>query len=378
MASRPISILYFSSFGGLQGGGQISLFHLVKDLDKSAFRPCVILPVEDILAESLRALHIEVSILELPRIIDFRIHRNLATFYKLRKLMKKYETDLIHSDGPRNTFYAGIVGKIRKIPLIWHVRASNRDRYDRLLYHLSSRIILVANSIRSRFDWIGLTNKMTTVYNGVDLSELQNHHNFSHIREQYHIHDQSLLIGAVGRIEYLKGQKYLVEACGRLRSKLKSFHLLLVGEIANSAYLKECSDTAARHKINDRVIFTGHLENVSEILNEIDIFVSPSLFEAFPRSVIEAMGAGKAAIVTDVGGCSEAVKDHISGFVVPTRNSKKLAEIIHMLGIDNELRLRIGRAARVRAEKMFGIEQNVHKTEQIYREVFRENLNAVS
>ena len=49
-----------------------------------------------------------------------------------------------------------------------------------------------------------------------------------------------------------------------------------------------------------------------------------------------------------------------------------------MLGIDNELRLRIGRAARVRAEKMFGIEQNVHKTEQIYREVFRENINAVS
>ncbi len=366
MTSGPFNILYLSSFGKLWGGGQISLLNLVKNLDKSTFRPYVSIPTEGVLADRLREQNVEVSILELPKIVEFGIHKNLKALYEFIKLLKRYNIALIHTDGPRNTFYAGLAAKIKKLPLIWHVRASNPDKYDRLLVHLSSKLILVANSLRSRFDWMGHSNKLVTIYNGIDFSEFQIDHESSNLREEYGIHNHSLLIGVIGRIEYLKGQKHLIEACGMLKDKLQHFHLLLVGEIIDSAYFKECKEMAKKLGIHDRIVFPGHLNNVSQILNEIDIFVLPSLFEAFPRSLIEAMGAGKPVVVTNVGGCFEAVEDNVSGYVVPPKNSTALADRIYMLGEDKNLRLKVGNAAKIRAKNTFSIRQNVKLTEKLY------------
>jgi glycosyltransferase involved in cell wall biosynthesis len=368
MTLKPFNILLLSSYGSLKGGGQESFFQLVTNLDERIFHSYVALPTEGGLAKKLRVHGIEVTVLELPKMINLQIQRNCKALYRLLKLSNQYKLDLIHTDGPRNTFYAGLVAKIRRIPLVWHVRASNRDRYDRLLYHLSSRIILVANSIKSRFDWIEKSNKFVTIYNGIDLSEFRGNTPAMSIRKQYGISDKSIVIAVIARIERLKGQKDLIEACERLKNTIKDFYILLVGEIADLPYFKECKDKAKEVAIQERIIFTGYQdqEEISHILNEIDIFVLPSLFEAFPRSLIEAMGAGKPVVATDVGGCREAVEDRVSGFIVPAGSPRELAERIDMLAMDSELRVMVGKNARIRAERMFSIEHNVKQTEQLY------------
>lgn len=373
MPLKPFNILYLSSFGSLRGGGQQSLFYLVTNLNKTSFRPHVILPTEGGLAKKLRGHNIEVTVMEVPKVVNINILQSSIALYKLLTLCTAYKIDIIHTDGPRNTFYAGLAAKIKRVPLVWHVRASNRDRYDRLLYYLSSRLILVANSLRSRFDWVKKGQKFVTIYNGIDVSEFQSKKSITPIRREYGISDKSILIAVIARVERLKGQKYLIEACRRLKAKLKDFHILLAGEIVDLSYLRECKDRAKEFAIQDRIIFAGQQNRVGQILNETDIFVLPSLFEAFPRSLIEAMGAGKPVVVTDVGGCSEAVEDHVSGFIVPAGNSKKLADRILMLGIDNELRLKVGEAARIRAEQMFSIQQNVKETQKLYWEILGEN-----
>jgi glycosyltransferase involved in cell wall biosynthesis len=85
------------------------------------------------------------------------------------------------------------------------------------------------------------------------------------------------------------------------------------------------------------------------------------------------MGLGKPVVVTDVGGCAETVEDRVSGFVVPIKDVKCLADRILMLGLDKNLRLKIGNAARMRAEEVFSIEKNVRKTESIYKEFLGED-----
>ena len=374
MASKPYNILYLSSFGSLMGGGQQSLFYLVSNLDKALFCPHVILPSEDNMADKLRSYDIKVTILELPKVVNLKIIRNFSVLYKLFKLCSAYNIDVINTDGPRNTFYAGLVANMKRIPLVWHIRASNPDRYDRFLYYLSSKIILVANALRQRFSWINKPDKFVTIYNGIDLKEFQPKKYANFLRQQYGISDNSLLISVTGRIEWLKGQKYLIEACGEVNNRLKDFYVLLVGDIVESHYMKECIEKAKELEIQDRIIFAGYKTNISDILNQTDIFVLPSLFEAFPRSVIEAMGLGKPVIVTDVGGCAEAVEDRVSGFVVPVKDVKCLADRILMLGLDKNLRLKIGNAARMRAEEVFSIEKNVRETESIYKEVLGEDV----
>lgn len=373
MPLKPFNILYLSSFGTTGRGGQESLFHLATNLDKRAFCPYVNLPTEGDLAKRLRAQNIKVTILGFPKLFHFRGHRTLKAMYSLYKLVHENSIDLIHTDGPRNTFYAAVVAKIKRVPLVWHVRASNQDRYDRLLYYLSSRLILVANSLSSRFDWVEENHKFVTIYNGIDVSEFQPKKSASRIRVEYGISDNTLLITVIARVERLKGQRYLIESCGMLKGMVKDFHTFLVGEIVDVSYLKECRERAAELGIQDKFTFTGYQNRISQILHETDIFVLPSLFEAFPRSLIEAMGASKPVVATDVGGCPEAVEDRVSGFIVPAGDPEALVERIHMLAVDKELRSTMGKAARVRAEQMFSIRQNVKQTQRLYREVLGEN-----
>jgi len=368
-SKKPIDILFFSSFGNNGNGGQESLFYLVSNLDRSEFRPHVVVPTEDGLAKRLKMCGIQVNIIELPKVIDFSITKKLRAFRSIIKLIEKYKIKILHTDGPRNTFYAGLAAKLKKKPLIWHVRSLDRDCFDRLLHILSSKIIIVADALRSRFDFKDNSKRFITIHNGIDLSQFKPQAQNEFVRKKYKIRKNELLIVVTARVERKKGQKYLIEACGHLQNKIPPYRIQLAGEITESSYLKECQDKASEMGIVDRVIFSGKLENVNQVLNATDIFVLPSLTEAFPRSVIEAMAAAKPVIATNVGGCSEAFEDEISGFLVPAKNPVILAEKILLLAKKKNLREKIGNEARYRVEKLFEIKEKVKQTEKLYYKV---------
>ena len=115
--------------------------------------------------QKLKNRNVKVSVIGFPKIIDYRLISKIKAFWKLFNLVNKCKIDIIHTDGPRNTFYAGIIAWLKSIPLIWHVRASNQDRYDRILTKLSSRIILVADALQSRFKVNGNDQKFITIHN---------------------------------------------------------------------------------------------------------------------------------------------------------------------------------------------------------------------
>jgi glycosyltransferase involved in cell wall biosynthesis len=366
MSGERISILYFSSFSHLRWGGQKSLFYLVTNLDMQKYRPFVIVPEEGELSEKLRRMGIGVIVIDLPRVSVSQVLTMIDVVIKLNHIIKTYRVKLIHTDGPRNTFYAGVAAKIMRIPLIFHVRALDRDPCDRLLYVLSTKIILVANSLRSRFDWASQDNKFITVYNGLDLSEFQISARTNIIRKEYNINQKCILLVCVARIEPIKGQRILIEAMKDAILQEKDIHLLIVGDIGDTAYFNTCSELADKSGLKNHITFAGHKENIPEILADSDILVLSSTAEAFPRSIIEAMAMGKPIIASDVGGLAEAVVKGISGLIVSPADPVALANAIIKLANDDNLRQHMGVAARKRAEQMFSIEQNVRSTEQVY------------
>jgi len=365
VSSDPKSILYISTFGNLRWGGQKSLFHLVSRLDKQKFQPYVLMPTDEDFAGALREQGIGVFVHILPPIIAFNPHPSLSAIGYLIKLIDDYKIALIHTDGPRNTFYAGLAAKWKHLPVVFHVRDANRDRFDRILCHLSTRIILVAQKLQDRFDGVAPVEKFVTIYNGVDLPGNHIHSPPSQIRKEFGIADGHLTIVSTGRIEAEKGQKYLVEACGRLKDRIK-FHLLLVGEVVNAEYAKACKKMALESGIQGCVTLTGYREDIDNILQAADVFVLPSTGEAFSRAVIEAMAMGKPVIATNVGGTKEAIEDGISGFIIPPQATIEMAEKIYVLATDATLRQKFGAAARKRVGDLFTIEKNVKKTEQVY------------
>ncbi len=364
---EPENILFLSSFGSLRWGGQKSLFQLATGLHKDKYRPSVLLPTDEDFAASLREHDVDVIIHSLPPVTWFNSYRCLSSVGYLLKFIEDHHISLIHTDGPRNTFYAGVAALFKRRPVVYHIRDSARDPYDRILYRLSTRLLLVAQSLRSRFDWVVQDDKFVTIHNGVDLRIMNPPPSSLTKREPMPV-ERPLKIVSTGRIEPAKGQIVLIEACVRLKEAI-NFHLVLAGEIIDRAYAKACEDAARESGIQEHLTFAGYREDIGSILQDADIFVLPSLGEAFSRAVIEAMAMGKPVVATDVGGTKEAVQDGVTGFIVPPREPMAMAEKIFALATDESLRLTFGREARKRVEEFFTIEKNVEKTESLYAEL---------
>jgi glycosyltransferase involved in cell wall biosynthesis len=366
----PIRVMLFSSFADRGRGGQESLFHLARGLDPARFRPCVVVPREGSLSQSLRARGVEVRALDLPRIAWNSSHRVAAALRRLLTLVDRLDIDLLHTDGPRNTLYAGVVGRLRRKPVVWHVRASARDPYDPLLSMLPSRILLVANALKFRFPSKAATRKIRVIHNGVDLNRFRP-------ADGENLADPvspggEVVVGTVGRVEKEKGTLTLLEAMRLLKPSLPAVRLRVAGDIADPAYFNRCRDFCRDAGISDRVEFLGHVHPTEDFLRTVGIFVLPSAeAEAFPRAALEAMACGKPIVATDAGGTREAVDEGRTGFVVPVRGPQAMADRLRTLIGSAELRAQMGRRGRRRAEVFFGLERNTELTSRVYDEVVR-------
>ncbi len=369
LRDRAVNILYFSSRSELNNGGQQSLLELVTRLDRSRFEPIVVVPAEGGLSWRLAREGIEVSVLPLPRV---RVNNALAVALALRRLVAlvhRKKVSLLHSDGPRNTFYGALAARMKGLPVTWHVRAYGRDRFDRLLSCLCDRIVLVAAGIRYRFEAGRGARRIVTIYNGVDLERFQPPQKMVS-ETQAASNGRSLEIVSVGRVEAQKGLLDLLQACGLMREKGKTFKLRVAGRITDPDYYRHCRSACESAGIEADVEFVGETPCIENLLSTADVFVLPSSTpEAFPRTVIEAMACGRAVVATDVGGTREAVIDGVCGFLVPPGRPDLLASKLTILKEDAALRLSMGRAGRLRTERLFGIEKNVARIMRLYEEL---------
>ncbi len=374
MPSDRQTVLYFSSFGNLRWGGQKSLYHLATRLDRSVFRPHVVVPSEDGLAAALREAGVGVTVLDLPALTRGSAARAARALQSVIALAGRLDARILHTDGPRNTFYAGIAAQLRRRPLVWHIRSSDRDPYDRLLYGLSSRIVLVAGSLRSRFEWAAGEGKFAVIHNGVDTRAFTPEADPPRrLMARLGIDGRRILIASFTRVEPAKGQLHLIEACAALRPVGADFHVVVAGEVTDEAYCTRCRRCAEALGIEDRVSFTGHIDEAARFMAEVDLVVVCSVSgEAFPRTTIEAMATGRPVVVTSVGGAPEAVEEGITGFVVAPADVEALQARIVQLVQDAALRRRMGEAARRRAEAHFSIARNVRKTEFLYGDLLGE------
>lgn len=113
----------------------------------------------------------------------------------------------------------------------------------------------------------------------------------------------------------------------------------------------------------------GHASNMATILESADIMVLPSYREGLPRGLIEAAAAGLPIITTDAPGCREVVEDGVNGFLVPVRDSVKLAVAIKKLVDDPALAVRMGAAGRQKALAEFDERLVFERTFAVYREL---------
>lgn len=163
---------------------------------------------------------------------------------------------------------------------------------------------------------------------------------------------QPLRFGFAARLECLKGPLQLVEAFRRLHTSEPNIELRIAGD---GSQRPEIVDMLRRDGLEKKCHFVGIYNSVAErnqFMQDVDVFVLPSLTEGTPNAIIEAMAHQKPIVATRVGGIPDLVSDGV-GILVPPSDPRSLGEALAKLTADSELREAMGVAARKRYEELF-------------------------
>lgn len=114
----------------------------------------------------------------------------------------------------------------------------------------------------------------------------------------------------------------------------------------------------------------GRREDVRDLLQQSHIFAFPSYYmEGLPKSLIEACAIGRPIVTTNHIGCKDVVTDGVNGYLIPEKDAPALSEKLRILINDKKLRLKMGKASRMMAEREFSLDDVIKKHLGIYQEL---------
>lgn len=173
------------------------------------------------------------------------------------------------------------------------------------------------------------------------------------------------VILTVGRQEYQKGQRFLLEAMRLLIPARPRVRLLISGRAGHAT-----SELQALHEalgLGERVRFLGHREDVPDLLAAADIFAFPSLFEGFGGALIEAMALGLPIVASDLPTLREVVEPDGSGLLVERASPTALAAAIMRLLDEPQLARALGGRGMEIFHERFTVERSATRMIELYR-----------
>jgi glycosyltransferase involved in cell wall biosynthesis len=226
----------------------------------------------------------------------------------------------------------------------------------------------LAVSHSTKRDWVRRTHispkRVVTIHNGIDTEKFRRRQSKQHARRMLGLPETGLIVGGLGRLVEVKGFTYLINAAAKIRSDVPDLFVAIAG---SGPLQNELEAEASRLGINDCVKFMGFHADVQPFLDSLDVFVLPSVSEALGYALLEAMATEVVSVGSSVGGVPEVIVPGETGFLVPPRNSTRLAESLRLLLRNPELRRTMGVASRKRIISTFQERDMVRKTIDIYR-----------
>ena len=156
-----------------------------------------------------------------------------------------------------------------------------------------------------------------------------------------------------------KGVSVLIEACRLLKERGVVCHCSLVGALSADYPGDSLADEIHRQGVDGRVTYDGPAfgEDKWAAFAKADIFVHPTLDDAFPLVILEAMGTGLPIVTTEEGGIPDMVRDGVDGLICPKGTPDALADALGKLLADAGLRFKMGENGKARYRELFTREQ---------------------
>lgn len=168
------------------------------------------------------------------------------------------------------------------------------------------------------------------------------------------------IVASVGRVTERKGHRYIIDAIKKIRDN--SFVFVIIGD---GDYLQHYKEECRKEKDEKRLFLLGNRNDVIDLLKDVDIFLFATLNENHSMALLEAVNMRCAALVTNVGGNVETIKDGVSGVIIPPANSDAIVEGLHKLK-DKQKREAYTEAAYDYCKETFSIENTLGKLDRLF------------
>jgi len=304
----------------------------------------------------------------------------LRLFFYIKNLSPELiHTQLEHSDILGNVF-AKILG-IRSVSTLHTLEVAKDLKFAHfrlklkwfILKYFCDTIITVSDKTREHHLRFGRLpeNKTITIYNGIQLSRFQspNRTRLDETKRILGLKPNAYVITTVAVLRGPKGIQFMIKALPEIIRHEPNLTYLVVGD---GIYASELKYLVNELGLQDHVIFTGYRTDIPEILAVSDLFVLPSLGDALPTVLIEALAAEKPIIATKVGGIPEIINDGINGLLVPPADPESLTKACLKYIRDVEFSRSIKVKGAEIAKERFDIRIQARKLETIYNDLIKQ------
>ncbi len=372
MTGSPQRILQVCETSGT-GGAENVVLNIASGLDPDRFRSTVALPGDGWLNESLTNREIGVLVFRTGGSYDTLMLRDLC------RIIRENKIDLVHAHLPDANAYAAMAGFLTRVPVIitYHGRIdmgagvlSTARAKLKIAARLSHTVVSVSDFVKDRLIvQAGFSpKKIRTVYNGTDWSQFDSQVDRVAKKQELSVDPDAPLIGMVANLAEDKGFEYFVRAARIIVDQLDTAQFLIMGE-GPRKFEEMINSETERLGLTDNIHMLGYREDVPEILPALDLFMLSSVSEGLSLATIESMGVGTPVVVTASGGPQEIVTDCETGYLVPIRDEKALAEKALKILTDPQKAKSMTEKARTLVRSRFSVDTMIWQYEQMYQQI---------
>jgi len=369
MAFEKIKILQGIRQGKI-GGGESYLLSLVENLNRDVFEPVVLSFTDGPMIDRLREVGIQSHVIQTEKPFDVRVWK------KVKALIHNEGIDVVHAHGTRamsNMFYAA---KSNRLPLLYTCHAWSfhvdqhpmvkalRIKSERYLTQQADINICGAKANRDEARKLFGQFEAEIIYNSIDPKKFNPFATYADVRKELGIDASEIIIASIARFTLQKQPLKLIEAFAQVCEKVNNATLLMVGD---GELKEEAIALISKLGIEQKVKLLPFRQDVPAVLAAIDVFVLPSLWEAFPIALLEAMSMGKTVVATSVDGTPEMVDDGINGLLVtPEQLTTDLPAKLLQVCTNRALRKQLSANAIERVYNRYNVDELARKNEVLY------------
>ena len=318
----------------------------------------------------------------------------LLPWHRILNLIQDWGIDLVYTTTSL-IVEGALAARWADVPHIWHIKETIGS-HGRVKFGLpdswltqfynatAARILVMTNYIGEIFMRQNQAQKMTVVYDGVEIERFRNHQRGTALRQQLGMGEDEVLIGMVAALSATwKQHRYFVEMAAQLASRYPQARFAAFGtpppRKRNPLYrrtwyhFQQLQQQVQEAGLGNKFLWPGFVGDIPQLMAALDVLVHPCAIEPFGRVAIEAMAAGRPVIGPNQGGIVESVVDGQTGLLVEPASGAALAAAAGRLIENPSLRRQMGASGRAHVAARFSLTQHVQQMQDIFATIINQN-----